>query len=1128
MGFQCIPMGIYVLEPNMIGVSPGVHFMESVEKKCTSFEVSNKKKFPTFARTVATDTQVTLSVIQLLRHFNWSTVSLVYSTLEDNLSLAHNLLLRMKMNNINVSHHEEYKANYFRKYLTDDEDDLRLLKIVEKTYKETRIYIFLGQNFELYHFCQALDDMGLLENGEYVVVQVNSQIPNESDLKGLEADPYSRYFTPEVLGFYRNVLVLFHTPPAEIVAQQFKDAIVTYLQEPPYNTNFTGLDPDLMVINEAAYFLYDAVMLYAYGLNATLSKGGSITDGKAIIDEILEQGTYQSVLGMQRVINSEGDAITNVSVFVLTQNQTVGDYYYTFKIGGNFQFNQSNNETMLSLKLLQDVPIAWVAGKVPPDMPRCGFKHELCKPPEFTLSPVQIAGIVLGSLLLITSIIGGIFYRVWKYEQELARLLWRIDYHEIKFKGQDGSTTTMGSRVSIMTTESRASGDGLRGQIFTNVGKYRGAMVAVKKIFKRHIDINREVKKELKILRDVRHPHLNQFIGACIDSPNICIISEYCPKGSLQDILANDEVKLDNMFVASIVGDIIKGMLFLHSSEIHTHGNLKSSNCLVDSRWVVKICDFGLWRFKSNQQLTDMGEHAYYESLLWKSPELLRDPCPPPTGTQKGDIYAFSVLLFEIILRNGPYGNTVLNPKEIVHRVTYPLENTKPFRPNVNEIEECSDCVIHIMQECWDELPEHRPDFKTIRSRLKPLNKGMKSNILDNMIGIMEKYATNLEGIVEDRTQQLIEEKKKTDNLLHQMLPMPVANQLKRGRQVVPESFDSVSIFFSDIVGFTALSSASTPFQIVDMLNDLYSLFDAIVSYYDVYKVETIGDAYMLVSGLPIHNDRHAGEIASTSLHLLDAVQHFEIRHRPNERLKLRIGLHSGPVVSGVVGTAMPRYCLFGDTVNTSSRMESNGLPLKIHCSKEIVDNLETIGGYFLEERGLVNMKGKGELLTYWLVGQIDSYKREKPLTVNYADQDDAYEKRTSKYLSMQGVNERDSFSGSGRKLETVPETWSQCGGCPKGRSSTTALNRQHTAFNPSDRKRYESNMQNCVSETTLPESVAEQELIRSELTNTNGLKLQSHPQHEVKFDEPNKKRYSDTDITFSIPMNACETETIV
>ncbi len=88
-------------------------------------------------------------------------------------------------------------------------------------------------------------------------------------------------------------------------------------------------------------------MLYAYGLNATLSKGGNITDGKAIIDEIIKQGNYHSVMGMQRVINVNGDAITNVSVFTLTQNESVGDYHYTFNIAGNFQFNESNNETML-------------------------------------------------------------------------------------------------------------------------------------------------------------------------------------------------------------------------------------------------------------------------------------------------------------------------------------------------------------------------------------------------------------------------------------------------------------------------------------------------------------------------------------------------------------------------------------------------------------------------------------------------------------------------------------------------------------------------------------------------------------------------------------------------------------
>ncbi|KAK2159121.1 hypothetical protein LSH36_158g05000 [Paralvinella palmiformis] len=239
------------------------------------------------------------------------------------------------------------------------------------------------------------------------------------------------------------------------------------------------------------------------------------------------------------------------------------------------------------------------------------------------------------------------------------------------------------------------------------------------------------------------------------------------------------------------------------------------------------------------------------------------------------------------------------------------------------------------------------------------------------MMAMMEKYQSHLEDLVADRTEQLMDEKRKTEGLLHRMLPKMVADQLISGQPVVPEVFNSVTIYFSDICGFTALCAESTPMEVVDLLNDLYTLFDSIIRHYDVYKVETIGDAYMVVSGLPIPNgDNHAGEIASMSLHLLSAIKSFQMRHRVDDTLKLRIGIHSGPVVAGVVGLTMPRYCLFGDTVNTTSRMESNGLPLQIHTSSDCKATLEKLGGYTLETRGFVNMKGKGDVFTYWLIGE--------------------------------------------------------------------------------------------------------------------------------------------------------------
>uniref|UniRef100_A0A8C1IBA3 Guanylate cyclase n=1 Tax=Cyprinus carpio TaxID=7962 RepID=A0A8C1IBA3_CYPCA len=383
------------------------------------------------------------------------------------------------------------------------------------------------------------------------------------------------------------------------------------------------------------------------------------------------------------------------------------------------------------------------------------------------------------------------------------------------------------------------------------------------------------------------------------------------------------------------------------------------------------ITDYGLSSIRTESDTEDA--HSHYARKLWMAPELLRMECFPPGGTQKSDVYSFGIILQEVALRRGVFyleGDS-LSPKEIVDRVA--LGEWPYLRPSMNP-QAHSEELGQLMQRCWAEEPSDRPEFNHISVLLHKQNREHRSNILDNLLSRMEQYANNLEELVEERTQAYLEEKRKAEALLYQILPHSVADQLKRGETVQAEAFDSVTIYFSDIVGFTALSAESTPMQVVTLLNDLYTCFDAIIDNFDVYKVETIGDAYMVVSGLPVRNGKlHGREIARMSLALLEAVKTFKICHRPDEQLKLRIGIHSGPVCAGVVGLKMPRYCLFGDTVNTSSRMESNGEPLKIHVSSATRDVLQEFSCFQLELRGDVEMKGKGKMRTYWLLGEINN-----------------------------------------------------------------------------------------------------------------------------------------------------------
>uniref|UniRef100_G1QUQ7 guanylate cyclase n=1 Tax=Nomascus leucogenys TaxID=61853 RepID=G1QUQ7_NOMLE len=226
-------------------------------------------------------------------------------------------------------------------------------------------------------------------------------------------------------------------------------------------------------------------------------------------------------------------------------------------------------------------------------------------------------------------------------------------------------------------------------------------------------------------------------------------------------------------------------------------------------------------------------------------------------------------------------------------------------------------------------------------------------------------------------SKHLAIEKKKTETLLYAMLPKHVANQLREGKKVAAGEFKSCTILFSDVVTFTNICTACEPIQIVNMLNSMYSKFDRLTSVHAVYKlsVETIGDAYMVVGGVPVPIGSHAQRVANFALGMRISAKEV-MNPVTGESIQIRVGIHTGPVLAGVAGDKMPRYCLFDDTVSTASRMESHGLPNKVHLSPTAYRALKN-QGFEIIERGEIEVKGKGKMTTYFLIQNLNATEDE-------------------------------------------------------------------------------------------------------------------------------------------------------
>ncbi|XGW02592.1 hypothetical protein V3C99_014548 [Haemonchus contortus] len=765
------------------------------------------------------------------------------------------------------------------------------------------------------------------------------------------------------LAFGQTMIISDHTGIGANVSayQNFSQLVVSRMKEAPFNCVEECQGEEYSAAATYAGQLHDSFYAYARGLNASLKQNpNSHRNGSFIFSNMVM--SFEGVSGDVR-IGANGARMPSFYYDGLDSTGKPILYGAVFVDGTQANFT----------RLISNEAHFWWSrgGNRPRAVPICGFSGNQCPGDPLKAYLGFIIGSAVLVLLVMISFATCSYYVIRSKRKETERLnqMWRISFVALEAaRGKRGEHSQRSFHSGTSSTSTRISVENkveTRNFIFY---LYQKESVAAKK-HEARVQLDPQDCLELRKMREFENENLNRFLGLCLDGPQLLSIWKYCSRGSVNDVINGGSVSLDNVFIFSLLRDIANGLAFIHGSMLQYHGCLTSECCLVDDRWQAKISDYGLRKIRAYDKRPP-------EDLLWTAPEVLRLECD---GSREADIYSFGIICAQLVSRSSPWD--INNRKEDATEILYLVKKGGHAHPrpplNVNTDLEIEPALLHLIRDCWAERPSERPSVDVLKSNLKSMDPNRNGNLMDYVFNMLEQYASTLESEVEDRTKQLKEEQKKSDVLLYRMLPRQVAEKLKLGQSVEPETFDSVTVFFSDVVSFTKIAAKCTPLQVVNLLNDLYTIFDGIIDAHDVYKVETIGDGYLCVSGLPHRNGKqHINEICSMSLDFMDSLRNFKIPHLSHDGVNLRIGAHTGSVVAGVVGLTMPRYCLFGDTVNTASRMESNGKPGRIHLSFEAHLLLAEVGGFEVESRGEVIIKGKGVMETFWLLGRVGTVHR--------------------------------------------------------------------------------------------------------------------------------------------------------
>ncbi|EYC10243.1 hypothetical protein Y032_0056g2633 [Ancylostoma ceylanicum] len=614
-------------------------------------------------------------------------------------------------------------------------------------------------------------------------------------------------------------------------------------------------------------------------------------------------------------------------------------------------------------------------------------------------------------------------FQFQRREREIHRMPWRIAYESV-LRAKKETAPLPGYRKISSTSSAGLSN--IAGFTSTYEPESSPAYLNDQKVFvktyrqKRAVNFTRAEMKQLNLLRNITNTNLNTFIGMSFNQSNeMMVIWKYCSRNSLDHIIFEKNQRFGRTFQGSFLKHILNGLQYIHNSQIQFHGSLFLSNCVVDAYWVVRLTDFGV-----QQIIWDKMEHKELESC--RSVDIERLPTkyyqlPPEVlrpliqnkqnkmiccGSQKADIYQLGMVIYQILYHTRPFSDkSDMTSRELVTSICHGNKGS-PCYPSLPDDSDYSLRLTSIMQQCWSTKLDTRPALYAISDAVaREFEKEGKGNIIDQMLRIIDDYQENLETKICERTKHLEESLVKTENLLFHIMPRKVAEDLRQGIPICSVMHPSVSLMLADVCKFTELCESCIPVHIIDILQDLYSSFDKIVSRFQAFKVENVGDNYMLVSGLD-EIPYHLAEVCKIAIEILEVlitniniilhttlvlfvklafsldflpytrcvpakmglrykmntifvfVSKYEMKHRKDMKLQVKIGINCGAVASGILGSSAPRFCLFGDTVNMACRMAALSEPGRIHITEGAANQIRNRYQVFtVEERGLVEVK---------------------------------------------------------------------------------------------------------------------------------------------------------------------------